>query len=462
MKTQINPSAKTAGSVLMTSLMTGFTIGLTLASYLIMVQQQNTSVFRSQVWNSGISVTEAGVEEGLAHLNSAEGLTGALASNGWTNASGGVYQLSRTISGGYYNVKIETLGTYPIITSDGYALYKYASAATPMFAVIDNSGTVSSTPQYMKRKVQVNTKFDGLLTAAMAAKERINLRGNNISSDSFDSSTETYSTGGLYDVAKRKDNGDIVTDSVLTNTFDIGNANIRGTVRTGPKGWPAIGPNGSVGNNAWVTAGTKGIQAGHFFDDMNVTFPDVVLPSVTFNTPLVVNTNIGGVNYKYYLTSGSWQINDLDDSVYVDGDVVVYVPSSGHVTLSGQEKIYIAPNAPFAPPTHSMKLYVGDPSASIGGQGVVNATGIARNFIYYGLPSNTDLSYSGNGAFLGVVYAPSAIFVLGGGGNNTYDFIGASVSYRVRMNGHFNFHYDEDLKKQGPGRVYIVTKWQEL
>lgn len=447
----------------MTSLMTGATIGVTLASYLIMVQQQNTSVFRSQTWNSGISITEAGIEDALAHINSDEGLSGVFASNGWTNASGGVYQTSRSITGGgYYNVTIETLNTFPVITSEGFAPYTFASAAMPMFAAIDNSGTVNTTPKYLVRKVKVNTKFDGLLNAAMAAKDRINLRGNNIASDSFDSSNPLYSTGGLYDVTKRKDGGDIVTNSTLTNSFDIGNANIRGTVRTGPKGYPDIGPNGSVGDSGWVGAPTKGIQPGHFNDDMNVTFPDVTLPSVNFVTAPVVNTNIGGIDYKYYLPSGNWQIDELTDSVYVDGDVTVYVPSSGHLTLSGTERIYIAPNAPFAPPTHSMKLYVGDPSASIAGNGVVNDTGSARNFIYYGLPSNTTLSYSGNSAFVGVIYAPNAVFTLGGGGNNTYDFVGASVSQRVRMNGHYNFHYDEDLRKQGPGRGYVVTKWQEL
>ena len=459
MKIRIPKSPKTMGGVLMASLFTGTTIGITLASYLLMVQQQNTSVFRSQTWNSGISVTEAGIEDALAHLNSDSGLAGILTSDGWTNASGGVYQVSRTMSGGFYTVKIQTGGSYPIITSEGFAPYTYASAAAPVLAVIGNT---TSTEKFISRKIQVNTKLDGLLDAAMAAKDRINLRGNNISSDSFDSSNPLYSTGGLYDVTKRKDGGDIVTDSVLTNSFDIGNANIRGTVRTGPHGLPSIGPNGSVGNNAWVTAGTTGIQPGYFHDDMNVTFPDVTIPTVNFVVPLIVNTNIGGVNYKYYLTSGNWLISDLNDSVYVDGNAVVYVPSSGTLSIGSQEQIYIAPNAPFSPPSHSLTLYVGDPSASIGGQGVVNATGIARNFIYYGLPSNTDLSYSGNGAFVGVIYAPNAVFTLGGGGNNTYDFIGASVSQRVRMNGHYNFHYDEDLRKQGPGRGYVATKWTEI
>ena len=39
---------------------------------------------------------------------------------------------------------------------------------------------------------------------------------------------------------------------------------------------------------------------------------------------------------------------------------------------------------------------------------------------------------------------------------------GASVSYSVKMNGHYNFHYDESLMSSGPSRGYIVTSWREL
>ena len=67
----------------------------------------------------------------------------------------------------------------------------------------------------------------------------------------------------------------------------------------------------------------------------------------------------------------------------------------------------------------------------------------------------------GNGNFVGAIYAPSADFSLGGGGNNTYDFIGASVSKTIKMNGHFNFHYDEALRKNGMGQRYIPNNWKE-
>ena len=107
-------------------------------------------------------------------------------------------------------------------------------------------------------------------------------------------------------------------------------------------------------------------------------------------------------------------------------------------------------------------MYVGAPTASISGNGVVNDSNVAINFQYLGLSSNTSLGLGANAVFYGCIYAPSAVFTLGGGGNNTTDFIGASVSYSVKMNGHFNFHYDESLLQSGPSRGYIVTSWREL
>jgi hypothetical protein len=124
------------------------------------------------------------------------------------------------------------------------------------------------------------------------------------------------------------------------------------------------------------------------------------------------------------------------------------------VSFTGQGKIEIAPGA-------TLKLFVSAPSANIGGNGVVNNGGNALNFQYYGLPSNTSLSMSGNAAFTGVIYAPQAALSLGGGGNNNYDFVGGSVTKTAKLNGHFNFHYDECLK-QGPAREYVITAWNEI
>ena len=57
------------GSVSTIVLVVMLLIGMTLASYLNLVANQNISVQRSQAWNSVVPVAEAGIEEALAHLN---------------------------------------------------------------------------------------------------------------------------------------------------------------------------------------------------------------------------------------------------------------------------------------------------------------------------------------------------------------------------------------------------------
>jgi len=318
------------------------------------------------------------------------------------------------------------------------------------------AGAPAMTKPFLGRGVRITTKQDFIFAKGMVAKNKIDLNGNNIETDSFDSSDPNFSTGGFYDKNKAKDNGDIATNSSLTNSLNIGNANIRGKVGTGPNGSASIGPNGTVGSKNWVDAGKKGFEPGSRRDDMNVDFKDVPVP---FNGGAF--TPFGGwvnnVYYKYIVLNGNWQLTDFkltgSEKMRVLGKAVLYVTQDFDMT--GNTQIEISPGA-------SLKLFVGASSASIGGNGVANATGLASSFAYLGLPSNKTLTYSGNAAFTGTVYAPDADFNLNGGGHGPYDFVGASVTKTVRMNGHFKFHYDEALGKYGPIRGFVVNSWNEM
>jgi len=292
-----------------------------------------------------------------------------------------------------------------------------------------------------------------MFVKGMVAKGQIDLNGNNIASDSFDSSNPLYSTSGLYDSAKAKDNGDVATNSGLVNSLSVGNANIKGRVSTGPGGSVSVGPNGSVGNAAWVEGGNSGIQPGYVSDDMNMDFPDVSAP-FTSGYWIPSSGTVDGTSYNYVLGSGNYLLSSLDKKdVYVDGDAILYV--TGNVKLSGNNMIVVGPGA-------SLKMYVGGSSADLSGNGVINLAGKAEDFQYFGLPSNTSLKLSGNAGFTGVIYAPDAAFNLSGGGSNDIDFVGASITSTVTMNGHFHFHYDEDLANLGGGGNYVITSWNEL
>jgi hypothetical protein len=120
----------------------------------------------------------------------------------------------------------------------------------------------------------------------------------------------------------------------------------------------------------------------------------------------------------------------------------------------GKDTIYLATGA-------KLKLYMLGNKFEVAGNGLVNDSGNAANFTYFGLPSNKLVEFNGNANFTGAIYAPQADFELGGGGSSQYDFVGASVTKSVKMNGHFRFHYDENLRNNGMGKSYVPTSWKE-
>jgi hypothetical protein len=209
-----------------------------------------------------------------------------------------------------------------------------------------------------------------------------------------------------------------------------------------------------------VSSGNTGIQPGYVTDDMNVRLNDITLPTTTwFALPDLGNKmqEIDGVSYQHVITmSGDYRASTLRGSVYVAAGVKARLYLSDDVSLTGQEEIKISKEA------EGLTIYMAGEQFKSTGGGIVNETGKAEGFLYFGLPSNTDIVLGGNASFTGAIYANHADFYLGGGGSNPYDFIGASVTRSVRMNGHYRFHYDEDLANYGQSRGFIVTSWAEL
>ena len=409
-------------------------IGMTLASYLNLVSNQSISVQRSQAWNSVIPVAEAGIEEALAHLN--RNGTNRVA-DGWVldGTLTNVYK-ERTIGDAKYQVYINALVDPPAVLAQG-------------FVKNPQDG------QYLKitRSILVNTVNDALFAKGIVAKGQIDLAGNNILSDSYDSNDPDHNTGGRYDAAKRKSNGDVATNSALIDSLNVWNAQIYGKASTGPGGTVKIGKNGSVGSKAWVDAGNEGIEPGWSTDDMNVEFPEVEVPfSSGWNLQPSGTDWIAGA-----YGSGNYQATMLklsgSQKLYITNDVVLYV--QGTVDLTGSAAIEIAPGA-------SLALYVGGSFTKIFGNGIINPNSSATSFTYWGLNSNTTVDMGGNASFTGTIYAPNATLTLGGGGSTTYDFSGAAIAKEVKLNGHYQFHYDEALGAFGPRRGYTIVSWHEV
>jgi hypothetical protein len=459
------------GSILVAGLILTIILGITLASYLLLVRNQNLSVVRSQNWNRAFVLTEAGIEDALAMLNKNTGNfenlyrwtnLASLSADNWSVVRPNVYHTRRMLEEDYYDVYITNLNNRPTVFAVGTVTWNAAGGYSS--GHLATLGTASpSSAVNLARRVEVRTRLDPIFNFAMAAINSINLNGRNVATDSFDSADPNHSTGGLYDRNKSKDEGDVVTNDIITGALNVGNARIKGLVKTGPQGTVDIGPNGSVGDSDWVDGGNTGIQSGHFADDMNVLWDPAGLPSDASWLPAVgspavlANYSTNGVTYDYvFLQSGDYYISSFSRGIYVPTNVNVRLRISGNVSMTGGgTQVYIGQTGA------SLKIYMQGTTFKIGGNGIVNASGNAANFQYYGLPSNTSVQFVGNGAFVGSIYAPNADFQLGGGGNNTYDFVGASVTRTVRMNGHFNFHYDENLRRVGPGRGYVPTHWKE-
>jgi hypothetical protein len=466
MKILIAKQRKQQGSVLLVALLTCAIMGVVLASYLIMTSTQNRSVVRSQTWNTAMAMTEAGVEDAMQMINKLSGdftqLTNwgntAWADN-WTLLSPNLYYVQRQLADGYYDVWItnSTDKLTPSICAVGYANWNYHVASGPtMFAAVSLQ---PNTTTVLTRKVDVRTKVDPIFNVAMAANRTIDFNGKNVETDSFDTGDTNYNNNGLYPMgmpSKIKANGDVVTNDILTNSLNVGNAKIRGQVKTGPKGTIKIN-SGSVGDNAWVDGGNTGIQAGHSADDMNVVFPTPSLPSGGGWLPAAkVSYETNSITYDYVLGSSRYRMNTLGAGnwkMLVTGDAELWV--YGDISMAGTDQLRILPGA-------SLKIYMSGGTARFAGTGIINENGNAASFYYFGLPGNTSINFAGNFDITGVIYAPLADFQLGGGGATMLDFIGASVTKSVRMNGHYRFHYDENLARNGMARGYIPTNWREL
>lgn len=432
----------------------------TLASYLLLTENEYTAVNRSQLWNNSMTLTEAGIEEALAFMNKYDGSLGMVsqwstpasaAQDGWTISNGVYFVMHRIVSTntGYYDVVIDnTYSNAPVILCNGYA-YSY-SASRKLPFMLGSAGLTVSSPA-IGRTVVVSNTYEALFPDAIDSRTNINLNGNNVRVDSFDSSSSTYSDWnsslgyGTYDLNKAKANGNVATDSDLVGAISVGQANIYGKINTGPGGSATVGNNGYVGP---LPQNGSGIQNGYSNDTMNITFPDVSLPAGASTWQTFSGSTISSPG-NYYMSGISGNL-DIEAS-----NVTIYV--NGSISLSGQQYIKIGTNA-----TH-ITFYVAGPSISTSGQATMNnLTQHAVNLAIYGLPSLTSIQFGGNAAYTGTMYAPEASFGFGGGGNNTYDFVGAIVVNYVQLNGHANFHYDETLATQGPGRGYLPVSWKEL
>jgi hypothetical protein len=425
---EIQPKQRAAGSVLTIAICTTAIVGAALIVYLQLTVNQNQMTARSQVWNQCIPILEAGIEEALTHCN--VNFETNMLSNGWqslygqyakTNWIGKNRGLSKEM--GYYEVAISQTLPYEII-SRGYC---------PMPG--------SST--FISRTVKITTITNEYFTVSFLVREGVDMNGNNVKTDSFDSRDPYKSTLGKYDPTKAGDKGDMAAMGGMVN---VGNADIWGHAYTSATGAVTWLQNGSVGSVAWHQAGKIGIEPGWWQNDLNISLPDIKKPFE--GAPAPTGRTVAGVAYKYVLGDGGYQLPGITGGkILVNGNAVLYV--TGDVVLdTSTDLLVIAPGA-------SLKLYCAGANARFG---TINNNATAPSFCYFGLPSNTLLKIGGNSFLTCTVYAPAADFVL----NGSTQLSGSLVAKSARMTGNCGFHFDEACAGAIPPRKVLADSWNEL
>jgi len=294
MKTKLSRNSKVNGAALLTALIICGVLSLLVMYNLSLIQQQTLLSSRSQSWNMAVGVAEAGVEDGLQQLND----NGSnLLADGWSY-NGLVYQ-SPTRSfpdGSYYHAFIDFSSDpfNPAVTAVGYEI-PHTFACNQTAAFMATIGSSSGSPAIARAVVVRCTRANPFIKG-LAVKQTIDMNGNNLLTDSFDSTDPTKSTAGQYDSTKYIGNkGDIATNMRVINSINVGNANIYGHVMVGPGGTMSVGSNGGVGDPSWQAANPGQIEPGYFNDHANFTFPDQSFPYTTGLPP--VSGTISVTNY---------------------------------------------------------------------------------------------------------------------------------------------------------------------
>lgn len=388
------------GAVVLTATICTFALmSFLVVGYLWMMMEQSKAAERSQHWNAALAVAEAGIDEGMAHINWGFGTNVNLATNGWSlNASGGYYgPMVRSVSndvGSSYSVFISA-SIPPVVTSTA--------------TIVDKMNSIP-----IKRAVQVTTvplsAFSYGLTTI--SNPGVTLKGSQVVITS--------------DVA-----------SVYGSINESGGGRIYGNVLTGPGGSfnPAHGTYYSYTNNFYES-----------FPDVQPPYTFGVTPPTTSSVTLTANT-------KYYYNGNYTGTSSL---TIAGTNVVLYVTKNFSVN-----SITINPGASFSLYVGSGDTSIST-TASFGqnsGDKINPSPGTPEQFSYFGLPNNTSIVFqNGLVSVSGAFYAPEADFTQRG--NMSFD--GALLCSSYTSNGNVAFNYDPKLKKDGPFIGFTAASWKEI
>jgi hypothetical protein len=298
--------------------------------------------------------------------------------------------------------------------------------------VYDRAGAATATP-FASRTVELILRPVLPFQQAILSGGEVNIYDSLSFVDSFNSASSTASTSGLYDSAKRQQNGDVFANSA---SFRI---------------------DGRIYGDVGTTGGTL-TSGGQITGTINNRFQQalsaVPVPAWSASIPTAVGT--GTIN----LTAGSaaaparYKFSDFTGTMTISSGGAAQ--NNVEVWLTGDlfGDITIAAGV-------SAKIYV-QGNVWVNASSLDNRSRLAANLQIYGVqPAAGESRYFGVGLgqdLYASIYSPGHEVMFGGTGH----IMGAVVGKTVNAYGRTYLHYDEALMLRGRTLDYKVASWIEV
>jgi hypothetical protein len=469
-----------AGSVLVWTVLVIALLSLIAVETLRLVTAKYQNALQTSTWQEALLAAESGIDLAIVELRKSLYPAPNQAWEGWGNPPGNEvtsHELTTVPNAGLSGtpMTIEAYVDAPSQLIDPTNSWQYYRIRTVGTIPITGPARASDNPQDTKLrrlslhwerftnglllpqhidKPQVSRRIEAIVRPISSFDQAImsvgivDLTNQNIVVDSYDSSDSTKSTNGLYDPAKRQQNGDIATDGQL---IEAGNAQIYGDVATNA---------GTVSGAANIT----GVERTDFYQEpIPVGAPswsswNASPSSVTGTTTITASATKGSAASRYFLTSVSLSgSKTLTVAGNPDGSqtyVEIYV--TGDISVSGTGQIVVQPGV-------TATIYFAG-NVDITGNGVLNSNNQPGDFMLYGIQppttSSEHVNFGGNSQITASIYAPGHDVTVNGGGTNGHVY-GSIVGKTVTMTGVSNLHYDERLGSTGVINNYKIVSWFE-
>ena len=469
-----------AGSVLVWTVLVIAILSLIAVETLRLVTIKYQNALQTSTWQEALLAAESGIDLAIVELRKSLYPAPNHAWDGWNNQPGNNvtgYELTTVPNAGLNStpMTIETNVDAPAALIDPVNSWQYYRIRTVGTIPITGPARASDNPQDTKLRrlslrwerftngvlmphlisaPQVSRRIEAIVEPVSAFNQAamsvgvMDLTNQNIVVDSYDSSDPSKSTNGLYDVAKRQQNGDITTDGQI---IDAGNAQIFGDVGTN---------SGTVTGAANIT----GVERTDFYQEpIPVGAPSWLAVNATVtlvtNTTTLTASAVPDLPVSRYVLSalslsGGKTLTLAGDPNGATTYIEIYVV--GDISIGGTSQITVKPGV------KATIYFTGN--IDISGNGIVNTNNQPGDLMFYGVQPPANLSehvnIAGNGQISAAVYAPGHDISVNGSGTNGHVY-GSLVGKTVTMTGVSNLHYDEALTSTGMINNYKIISWFE-